>query len=102
VFLRIEESSARFCVGVLRGRLRRPPICSAAWKRVVSFRLAIIGHVDWDGEAGVEKSLLFPTEDLRRERRADKKHQGQRRYLAQMRGPRVTLPDSSEQGDRVG
>jgi hypothetical protein len=38
---------------------------------------ALIGHVDWDSEAGVEKSLLLPTEDFGRERRADEKHQGQ-------------------------
>jgi hypothetical protein len=46
--------------------------------------------------SGVEQSVLLPTKHLRRERRANDKHHSQCRYVAQVRGPRVALPDPLE------
>ena len=38
-------------------------------------------------EEGFEKSLLLPPKHLRRERRANRKHDGQCRYVARVRRP---------------
>jgi hypothetical protein len=46
---------------------------------------------------GFEKYLLLPAKNLRRERRAHEKHQGQCCQVAQVRPPRVTLPNPFEQ-----
>ena len=49
------------------------------------------------GEAPkIRAILLLPTKNLRRERRANKKHDGQRNYVAQVSRPWVTVPDSLE------
>ena len=50
-------------------------------------------HFSGGGNRGI---LLLPAKDLRRERRANDKHRGQCRYVAQVRRPRVAIPDSLE------
>lgn len=60
--------------------------------RSASYRLGV--EEDFEG---FEKYLLLPAKHLRRERRAHDKHHGQRRNVAHMSRPGVTIPNAFEQ-----
>jgi hypothetical protein len=51
---------------------------------------------------GSEKSLLLPTKQLRRERRAYDKHDGQCRHIAQVCPQGIALPNPFQKGHGIG